>query len=187
MSYRRQRFAVGVFALAAVTTVAQQPLRTGLEPGQRPGPYSAVVVTGPQRGQQHCFICETADRPAVIIFARTASDALGKLAKQIDRAVAEHKAAELRAWLTILAADQAAEDAKLVKWSQQHALGAVPIAVFEDVVGPPTYRLGRDADVVVLLSVKQKVVASFAFRPGELTDERAAEVLRALPQIVGKQ
>ena len=176
-----------LFTLAVAVAAAQQPpFHTGLTLGQRPGPYSAVVVTGPQRGQSHCFICETADRPAVIILARTPSDALGKLARQIDKAVADHKTAELRAWLTFLAEDQAGLDAKLVKWSQQHALGSLPIAVFEDLVGPPTYRFGRDADVMVLLSVKQKVVANFSFRPGELTDERTADILkRRLPQIVG--
>ncbi len=186
MMCTRTLLVVGVLALTAVAA-AQPPLRSGLDPGQRPGPYASVVVSGPQRGQSHCFICETADRPAVIIFARTASEPLGKLAKQIDRAVTAHKTADLRAWLTILAADQASEDGKLVKWAQRHALGTMSISVFEDVVGPPTYRIGRDADVVVLLSVKQKVVANFAFRPGELTDARAAEVLRALPQILGEK
>jgi hypothetical protein len=168
----------GVLAWLVSGAAAQEPLRTGLAPGQRPGPYAAVVVTGPQRGQSHCFICETADRPAVIVFARTPSDTLGKLAKQIDKAVADHKGADLRAWMTFVAADQPGLDGKLVKWSQQHALGALPVAVFEDPVGPPTYRFGRDADVMVLLSVKQKVVANFSFRAGELTDERAARLLR---------
>jgi hypothetical protein len=37
----------------------------------------------------------------------------------------------------------------------------------------------------VLLFVKWKVVANFAFRPGELTEEKADEVLKALPQVVG--
>jgi hypothetical protein len=177
----------GVLALAATVAAAQQPLRTGLEPGQRPGPYSAVMVTGTQRGQTHCYVCETGDRPAVIILARTPSDGLGKFARQVDKAVADHKAADLRAWITFLAEDQAAIDAKLVKWSQQHALGSVPVGVFEDLVGPPTYRFGRDADVLVLLSVKQKVVASFAFRKGELNDARATEILKELPKIVGEK
>jgi hypothetical protein len=35
--------------------------------------------------------------------------------------------------------------------------------------------------------VKQKVVANFSFRAGELTDERIAEVLKAIPQIAGEK
>jgi hypothetical protein len=60
----------------------------------------------------------------------------------------------------------------------------VPLAVVEDLTGPPGYTIHREAEVTVLLSVKQKVVANFAFRPGELTDERIAEVLKELSELV---
>ena len=59
-------------------------------------------------------------------------------------------------------------------------------SVFEDVGGPPSYKLARDADVTVLLYVKQKVVANFAFREGELTGARIDEVLKAVPELVKK-
>ena len=184
----RQRWLACVVLLATFTSAAAQtPLRSGLPTGVRPGPYSALVCTGPQRGQQHCFICETEDRPAVIVFARSLSDATGKLAHRLDRALADHKAADLRAWVTLLADDHTNMDPKVVAWAKQHAVGTVPVGVFEDVGGPPSYRLTRDADVTVLLSVKQRVVANFAFRAGELTDARIDEVMRALPRIVGKK
>ena len=183
-----RRFFACLTVLAALGGAsAQAPLRSGLPPGVRPGPYAGLVCTGPQRGQQHCFICETEDRPAVIVFARRLSDPLGKLAHRIDRALAEHKAAGLRAWLTFLADDHTGMDPKVVAWAKQHAVGTVPLGVFEDVGGPPSYRLAADADVTVLLSVKQRVVVNFAFRAGELTDARIAEVMKALPQIVGKK
>ena len=57
---------------------------------------------------------------------------------------------------------------------------------FEDVGGPPSYRLASNADVTVLLSVNQKVVANFAFRDGELSDGRIEEVLKAVPGIIKK-
>jgi hypothetical protein len=157
----------------------------GLEPGQRPGPYSSIVSTGPERGRSHCFICETADRPVIIVFARGLSAPLGRLAQQIDQALTQHKDAELRAWVTFLHEDQAAFDPKVVAWGQQHALRSLPLTVFEDASGPPSYRLAAEADVTVLLSVRQKVVASFAFRPGELNDAAIAEVMKTLPRILG--
>src|SRR5262249_5354441 len=148
------RLALSAALLALVLPAArgQQPLRSGLTPGQRPGPYSALVCVGPQRGQQHCFVCETEDRPAVIVFARRLSEPLGKLAARIDKALTEHKGAELRAWVTVVGEDHTALDPKVVKWARGHALGALPVGVFEDPVGPPSYRLARDADVTVLLS-----------------------------------
>jgi hypothetical protein len=174
---------VAVWLVLYSACAAQEPWRSGLHAGQRPGPYAALVATGTYRGQSHCYICETADRPAVIIFARSLSHPLGKLTHQLDRALTTYKAVDLRAWVTFLSEDQTSLDPKVVTWSQQHATGTVPLAVFEDVGGPPSYRLARDADVTILLSVRQQVVANFAFRPGELTESRIAEVVRALPQI----
>jgi hypothetical protein len=158
---------------------------SGPEPGQRPGPYAAVICTGPERGRSHCYVCETGDRPVVIVFARTLSEPLGKLAGQIDRAVTRNKSADLRAWVTFLHEDQASFDPKVVAWAKQHALRNLPVGVFEDKGGPPSYRLAADADVTVLLSVRQRVVARFAFRRGELNEAAVAEVLKALPRIVG--
>jgi hypothetical protein len=172
--------------LMAVAALAAEPVASGLRPGQRPGPYSSLVAVGTERGQSHCFICATADRPAVIVFARSLTDPLGKLVQGLDKALADHKDAELRAWVTFLSDDQTALDPKVVDWSKKHSLRQVPLSVFEDVVGPPSYLLSRDADVTVLLSVKQKVVRNFAFRAGELNDERIAEVLKAVPQITKK-
>ncbi len=187
MTHSRHVFAVAALLGAVVSgTSAQAPVRSGLTPGLRPGPYSALVSVGPQRGQLHCFVCETEDRPAVLVFARQMSDPLGKLVNRIDRAVTDHKAADLRAWVTILADDHTAIDPQVVRWARQHAVGNVPVAVFEDPVGPPSYRLAREADVTVLLSVRQRVVANFAFRAGELNDARIAEVMKSLPQILKK-
>lgn len=173
--------------LAGATSRAADPCRSGLQPGQRPGPYAAVISTGPERGKSHCYICETGDRPAVVVFARSLSDPLAKLCQQLDQAVVEYQKPELRAWVTFLSNDQVHLDPKLVHWAKKYALRSVPLGVFEDVGGPPTYLLARDADITVLLYVKQKVVANFAFREGELSNEKIAEVTKALPRIVHPQ
>jgi hypothetical protein len=178
-----------LFLCASILTIwashaAGDPCRSGLKVSQRPGPYSSVVATGPLRGQTHCFICAAADRPIVIVFARSLSDPLGKLVGGIDKALEQNKKADLRAWVTFVGEDQPAFDPRVVAWGQKHALKSVPLAIFEDPVGPPTYLLNREADVTVLLSVKQRVRANFAFRAGELTDAAVADILKSLPGIV---
>jgi len=175
---------LGVSGPPGLPCSAADPCKSGLPEGKKPGPYSAVVLTGPERGQSYCYICETADRPAVIVFARTLTDPLGKLVHKIDKALAEHKKAELRGWVTFLAKDTAEFEARVVSWGKDHAISNLPLEIFTDTIGPPSYRLSRAADVTVLLFVKRKVVANFAFRPGELNDARAAEVLQALPKIL---
>jgi hypothetical protein len=177
------RVAMAALLALAGLAAADSPCVSGPRVGQRPGPYSFVLCTGEQRGKSHCYICETADRPAVIVFARSLSEPLGKLAAGLDRALAEHKKSELRAWVTVLHEDQSKLDAEVLRWAKKHAVKTVPVGVFEDVEGPPSYRIHRDADVTVLLAVKQKVVANFAFRSGELNDKRVAAVLAAIPRI----
>src|SRR5262249_11634817 len=135
-------------------------------------------------GQQHCFICESGDRPLVIVFARQLSDPLGKLVGKLDKTLTEYKEAELRAWATFLADDQVSLDPKVVAWSKKHATGTVPLGVFEDPVGPPSYLLAKEADVTVLLSVNQKVAANFAYRPGELDDTAIEAILKSLRKMV---
>jgi hypothetical protein len=173
------RLASGVILFAMMGSAIADPCVSGLAPGMRPGPYSFVLATGTNRGQSQCFICETADRPAVVIFARTLNEPLGKLAAQLDKAVVANKAADVRAWITFLHEDQPAFDPQLVRWTQMYGLKAIPAGIFEDLGGPPSYKLAREAEVTVLLFVKKKVVANFAFRSGELTDEAATEVMKA--------
>ena len=45
------------------------------------------VCTGPNRGKAHCYICEAADRPTVIVLARKMTEPLGKLVQGLDQAL----------------------------------------------------------------------------------------------------
>lgn len=172
--------------LLASLSMAGEPCKSGPQPNQRPGPYSALVCVGKERGTQHCYICEADDKPIVVIFARSLTEPLGKLVKKVDAAVKDNKTSDMRGWVTFLADDQTKMDPQIVKWAQQHAI-SVPCAVFEDTVGPPTYLLHKEADVTVILSVKKNVVANFAFRNGELNDTAIAEIAKSIPRIVAKK
>src|SRR5437764_3737919 len=160
---------------------AEEPCVSGLPAGQRPGPYAFEVVTGPQRGQSCCYICETGDKPAAVVFARGLTGPLGRLVAGLDKAATDGQPAGFRTWLTLLA-PAAGEDARLVEWGQKYAL-RMPLGTFADADGPPAYRLNRAADVTVLLFVKKKVVANFAFRAGELTEAKADDVVAALKKL----
>lgn len=177
---------LGVLALGSVVW-AQAPVESGPKLGTRPGPYTFCVATGARRGQETCFICDTADRPAVIVFARNAGDALGKLAGKLDKALAAHKAAELRSWITFIGKDEQTFDRPLLDWSKQHGLKSLPIGTFKEEDGPPTYRVARDADVTVVLFVRQKVEATFGFRDRELTEEAVGRVLEAVALLAAKK
>lgn len=156
---------------------------SGLPVGKRPGPYSFLIATGPQRGQQTCYICEQHEggKPAAVVFARTLSDPLAKLMAKLDSARPVKNEVGFKTWLTHTIAT--ADLDGLAKWAQDKGLKGVPVGAFEDADGPPAYKLNTDADVTVLFFVKQKVVANFAFRAGELDDKAIEKVMKSVPKL----
>lgn len=174
---------VFTFALAPALPAAE-PLTSGTPVGKRPGPYSFLVATGPQKGQQTCYICEQGEKPTAVVFARTLSDPLGKLLAGLDAEMPARKDSGFKAWMTQLTAK--ADLDKLSDWSKKQGLKSVVVGGFEDADGPPAYKLHADADVTVLLFVKEKVVANFAFRSGELTDDAVKDVLKSVPKLFDK-
>ena len=172
-------------SLILLSLLASDPCISGVPVGKRPGPYSFLVATGPERGKQTCFICEQESKPTAVVFARTLSAPLGKLLATLDAEVPKQKDTGFKVWMTHLTAK--ADLNALAKWSQQQGLKSVPVGAFEDVDGPPSYKLNADADVTILLFVKEKVVANFAFRSGELTDETIRDALKWLPELFQKK
>src|SRR5438552_6834334 len=162
---------------------AGDPCVSGVPVGKRPGPYSFLVATGPQRGQPTCYICEQHEggKPAAVVFARTLSDPLGKLLAKLDGARPAKNDPGYKVWMTQLAAP--ADLDALAKWAQGKGLKTVPVGAFEDADGPPAYKLHKDADVTVLLFVKERVVANFAFRAGELDDKAIEQVMKSIPKL----
>lgn len=161
--------------------VAADPCVSGVPVGKRPGPYSFLVATGPQRGQQTCYVCEQHDggKPGVVVFARSLSDPLGQLLAKLDAAGKPDSG--YKAWMTVLT--ETADLDGLAKWSQGQGLKGLPVGAFEDPAGPPAYKLAADADVTVMLFVKEKVVANFAFRAGELDEKAVEQVMKAVPKL----
>ena len=170
--------------LLAAPVLAADPCVSGVPVGKRPGPYSFLVATGPEAGKQTCFICEQEDKPTAVVFARKLSDPLGKLLAGLDAETTARKADGFKAWLTQLT--PTADLDKLSAWAQKQGVKSVAVGGYEDADGPPAYKLHADADVTVLLFVKQKVVANFAFRDGELTDDKVKEVLKSVPKLFAK-
>jgi hypothetical protein len=177
------RLVAAAFLLSASAAVAADPVQSGLPVGKRPGPYSFLVATGPQRGQQTCYVCEQHEggKPAAVVFARSLSDPLGKLLARLDAAGAGKQATGYKVWMTQLA--PTADLDALAGWAQKQGLKGVPVGAFEGADGPPAYRLSPDADVTVLLFAKTQVVANFAFRRGELTDQGIEDVVKATPKL----
>ena len=165
---------------------AAEPCVSGVPVGQRPGPYSFNVATGPERGRQHCYICETGEGPGIVVFARSLSEPLGRLLNRFDKVVSPApERGGVRGWVTFLGEKNFDLDA-VAAWGKKQAVRNVPLGVFDDEVGPPAYQLAEDADVTVMFFARQKVVANFAFRKGELDAKAVEEVMKAVPLLEKK-
>jgi hypothetical protein len=177
------KYTLIAFALFLAPVSAAEPCVSGVPVGKRPGPYSFLVATGAQRGQQTCYICEQHEtgKPAAVVFAKTLSDPLAKLMAKLEAARPAKNDPGYKTWLTQTVAT--ADLDALAKWAQQKSLKGVPVGAFEDADGPPAYKLAKDADVTVLLFVKERVVANFAFRAGELDDKAIENVMKSVPKL----
>ena len=186
MAFRAWWFAVLVPAVGPIGATGADPVTSGPQPGERPGPYSFLVASGPERGQQTCYVCETAEKPGVIVFARSVSDPLGRLLAACDTAIARRPKDEMRAWMTVLGEKTIGLD-DLGTWAKKQGLKSVPVGVFDDPVGPPSYKLAGDADVTVLLFVNKKVVSNATFRAAELDDAAVKRIAEDVARLGAKK
>lgn len=185
---RKTALAMAFTLTVASFAQAADPLASGPKIGSEPGMYPVVLSTGPDRGKPTCLFCAAGNRPIVAVFARTPDEGLARLAARLDKALAQHKAAQLRSWIAFVSKEPDSLDPQLVRWSQQHNLRSLPVGVYADPTegGPENYRLAREAEVTVVMLARQQVTATFAFGPSELTDAAVERVLQAVPELVGK-
>ncbi len=163
---------------------SNEPCISGIPVGQRPGPYSFLVATGPQRGQQTCYVCETGENPGCVIFARKASDSLGQLLLKIEPVVNREKS-PIKTWMTILGEKTITID-NLAKWAKAQGLKSIPVGIFDYEDGPPSYKISQDAEITILIFNQKKVVNNFAFRSGELNEKSIKQIVESLSHLEKK-
>lgn len=172
--------------LLATTLLPPDTVVSGPQPGNKFGPYTFLLATGPNRGTLHCYVCETGADPAVIVFARSSSDTFGQFLQQLDRDFSKYQNAKLHAWVTFVGVPQQAKDAEISSWSKKLGLRYIPLGICEDEAGPPSYHLNRDADLTILLVKQNKVVHNLAFRQNAFNEADAKKAISLLPSIIAK-
>ena len=159
-------------------------LASGPQPGKKFGPYTFLIATGPNRGTSHCYVCETGEEPAVIVLARSATEPLGELTKQLDRMLTKHQEQKLHSWVTFVGMKQPAREPEIVQWSKKLGLRSIPLGIYEPAEGPPGYRLHADAEVTILLVKEGKVVHNFAYQAQGLTAAESKKILELVPTLL---
>ncbi|MGL6073323.1 MAG: hypothetical protein ACRC8S_04070 [Fimbriiglobus sp.] len=169
-----------MMALCCLLLLAD-PCVSGTPVGGRPGPYSFLLATGPDRGKQECLICAQDKKPTVVVFGRKLQPETGKLLQMLDAEMAKRSESGFKAWFTQLTSEAKLDS--LSKWSQDLGLKTLTVGAYEDADGPPVYKIANDAEVTVLVFVDRKVVANFALRDKELTAKKVTEIQKSLDKL----
>jgi hypothetical protein len=183
-------------ALPPATAGRSAPLQSGPPPGERPLPFTSTAVTGPDRGRQHCYVCELKDQPAVLVFARKMDSPTARLLRDLRDAVRAHAGAKLFGWVVFLgdpsgsgkAATETALEAAALRFARANDAASLPITVLGDAEGPPGYRIAPEAATTILFfrgGPSGKVVSSRAWRAREWNMPAAATALRDVEALVG--
>ncbi len=117
----------------------------------------------------------------VCVFARTTSEPLASLVKQIDQKIGENR--NLKGFVVIVPkkGDEPADDLK--KLARDASIKHVPLTIGESPDGPPDYELAKNADITVLMWNQRTVKVNHAYK-GELTDKDVRAIVADIPEIL---
>jgi hypothetical protein len=120
----------------------------------------------------------------VNVFARSLSDDLASLVKEVDSFVGKNKSQQASAFVVLLTSDPDASEAKLKEFAKKHNIKNVPLTLFDGESGPPSYKIAKDAEVTVLLWKEREVKANHAFAKGELEKSDVEKVMADTAKIL---
>ncbi len=119
-----------------------------------------------------------------MIFAREISDPLTGLVKKIDEATEKNKAAKMRSFVVFLSDDEGLEK-KLKEFADEEKIKHT-ILTIDKPSGPRSYKLSKDADVIVVFYVKKEAKVNYAFKEGELKAADLDKILADLPKVLSE-
>lgn len=119
--------------------------------------------------------------PVAAVFAREITPGLTSLVKKLDDAAIANKSCKMGSYVVIMSDDDKLED-ELKKLAEKEGLKKVVLTI-DNPNGPPRWKIAKDADVTVLLYVKNTVKESIAFEKGKLDEKGVEKVIAALDSI----
>ena len=120
--------------------------------------------------------------PVAMIFAREASDPLTSLVKKIDAATEHNKDKRMGSFIVFLTDEENAKD-KLKGLADKEGIKNTIFAI-DNVAGPPSYNIVREADITVVLYNRRKIEANYAFKKGELNSQAVDKIVADIPKIL---
>lgn len=181
----------GLAALAVMAAgVASADLVSGPQPGERVGAFTVTKVAGNANdgvaeGKSLCYRCKMGNRPVVMIFARTADESLAELIDELEEELKEHESDKLTGFVNMIGSDAESLKAAAAKFVKDNEIQRVAFVVPEAAEnGPDNLKIAPEADLTVVCYKGGKVMASHAFKKGELDSDTIGEIVEASCSLV---
>lgn len=181
----------GLAALAVMAAgVASADLVSGPQPGERVGAFTVTKVAGNANdgvaeGKSLCYRCKMGNRPVVMIFARTADESLAELIDELEEELKEHESDKLTGFVNMIGSDAESLKAAAAKFVKDNEIQRVAFVVPEAAEnGPDNLKIAPEADLTVVCYKGGKVMASHAFKKGELDGDTIGEIVEASCSLV---
>ncbi len=117
-----------------------------------------------------------------MIFAREISDPLTSLVKKIDKATAKNNECKMGSFVVFLS-DEEGLDGKLKDLIKKESLEHIVLTI-DNPQGPEAYKVAKEADVTVVLYHERDVKSNYAFKKGELNNEKVDKIVADLSKIL---
>ena len=114
----------------------------------------------------------------VSVFTRKITDELTSLVKKIDKAVEKNEKKKMAAFVIYMNDDVEKSEGQLKAVAKKHKVKFTPLTIFDEEGGPGAYKLGKDAEVTVVMWSGQEIQATHAFAKGKLNKKTIKKVLR---------
>lgn len=150
----------------------------GLSVGSDPPAFTVTDVTGPSAGDTLCYRCQFKDRPVVSIFTREVNEELATLVKEIDQVVGNKQAEKMAAFVVVLTDDPASKTDQLKALASKHGIKNTPLTTYEDAMGPPSYKISKDADFTVMMWVDSELKVNETFQKGQLSKQKVTQMVQ---------
>ena len=118
-----------------------------------------------------------------MIFAREVSDSLTSLVKKIDAETAKNKKAKMGSFIVFISQDEKLAD-QIKEIGKKEEIKTTILSIMDNPVGPPAYKVDKDAAVTVVFYNQHKVLANHTFKKGELNSAAVDKVMADLPKIL---
>ncbi len=177
-----RRFAWLLAAITASSAAAPAALRSGLQVGEHPLPFTSNVVTGKDRGTQHCYVCDLTDEPAILVFLRQPNEPAARVLKTLSESSRQHRGQKLFGWVVFLGQANTGSETTLERQAydlaRENGATALAVTVLGDPQGPPGYLIAPEAEATVLAFRRGKILYNRSYRTREWSPRGAETAVK---------